>query len=209
MTQSKHVDILIVDGHPVMRAGIRACLAARPDWRVCAEAGTGEAAVALAQRHRPRLVILDPALPSGLETVREFRRHIPDMGILIYTMHADECLVSDILKAGADGYVSKNDADVTLLAAVEAVAAGRQYAAPSTGRHVGKKVPCPSQILTPRQIQVVRLVAEGRTNRNIAHHLQVSVKTVESHRTAAMKKLDAHTVADLVHYAIRAKLIRL
>lgn len=203
------LEILIADDHPLIRAGMRTCLAARPHWHVCAEAEDGEAALRLAAIHRPDIAVLDFSLPAlnGLEVTRELCRRDPRIGIVIYTMHDDGKLVTDLLEAGARGWVSKNDDDVILIEAIAAVAEGRTYLRrpPSGGLPETGSV---RQRLTPRELEVVTLVAEGATNRAIAARLAVSIKTVESHRMAAMRKLDVHTVTELVRYAIREKLIR-
>lgn len=214
-THARRLDILVADDHPLIRAGIRACLAGRPGWHVCAEAENGEAAIRLARERRPDLLILDYALPlrNGLEVTRTLCREMAGIGVLIYTMHADERLVTDILQAGARGYVLKTEEDVALLAALEAVAAGTTYfsqdVAPClAGVPTQASAAAPPPLLTPRELEVVRLVARGETNKSIAAFLNLSVKTVDSHRTAAMRKLNLHTAVELARYAIRNNLVQ-
>lgn len=213
---AKRLSIMIVDDHPLVRVGIRLCLSARPDWHICAETDNGEAALDIAGRHEPNIIILDFTLPlrNGLEVTRDLRHRFPKIGIVIYSMHENQQLVSDGLRAGARGWVSKNSQDVALLAAVEAVAGGRTYISrgsdwPSIAA-VSKQSTevSPWSSLTPRELQVVKLVAEGITNRNIATLLNVSIKTVDTHRTAAMRKIGVHTAAELVRWAIRGQLIQ-
>lgn len=199
------LDVLIADDHPMIRAGIRATLMARPHWRVCAEAETGPAALRLARALNPGLAVLDYSLPgvNGLEVARQLCREMPGIGVLIYTMHADPRLLSALVAAGARGYVLKTEDDVALLAAMDAVAAGGTYVSPD----VTGAPPAALAALTPREREVVRLVALGETNRNIAAQLNVSVKTVDTHRTAAMRKLGLHTAVDVTLFAVRNGII--
>ncbi|WP_245337473.1 response regulator transcription factor [Shinella sp. HZN7] len=201
------LDVLIADDHPLIRAGLRAILAARPGWFVCAEAETGEAALRLARALRPRLAVLDYSLPgiNGLEVTRQLCRDMPGFGVLIYTMHADERMLAALLEAGARGYVLKTEDDAALLAAMDAVAAGGTYISPNLARQ--RPAQNAVAMLTPREIEVVRLVALGETNKSIAAQLDVSVKTVDTHRTTAMRKLGLHTAVDVALFAVRNRLI--
>ncbi len=208
------LSILIADDHPLIRAGIRTCFAVRPEWYICAEAKDGEAVVNLAREHNPDVVILDFSLPlrNGLEVTRLLSREFPRLGILIYTMHNQNELVMDLLEAGARGWVSKNDEDIALLTAIETVVEGRTYVSHTIGPYPFNSPPLVSDgssrsVLTPRELEIVKLVSEGATNRHIAARLNVSIKTVDSHRMAAMRKLEVHTVAELVRCAIRRRLI--
>lgn len=212
MTRPK-IRIVVADDHPIIRCGIKAVLEQRAGWCVCAEADNGEAAVRLAQEHAAEIVILDYGLPvlNGLEATRQIRRAMPETEILIYTMHEDEGLIREMLRAGARGYLLKSEEDSELVAAVAALIRRQTYFSPRVtecllddflnGRKQGE-VPD----LTPREREVVRLVAEGESNKRIAARLGVSVKTVDSHRTTAMRKLDLRNAVDLVRYAIRNKL---
>ncbi|RUZ73101.1 response regulator transcription factor [Mesorhizobium sp. M7A.F.Ca.US.006.01.1.1] len=205
--------IVIADDHPIIRCGIKAVLEQRAEWWVCAEAADGEAAVRLAREHAAEIVILDYGLPvlNGLEATRQIRRAMPETEVLIYTMHEDEGLVREILRAGARGYLLKSEDDSELLAAVAALNRRQTYFSPRVTEYLlddflsGQAVDQRPE-LTPREREVVRLVAEGESNKRIAARLGVSVKTVDSHRTTAMRKLDLRNVVDLVHYAIRNKL---
>lgn len=201
------LDVLIADDHPLIRAGLRAILAARPGWFVCAEAETGEAALRLARALRPRLAVFDYSLPgiNGLEVTRQLCRDMPGFGVLIYTMHADERMLAALLEAGARGYVLKTEDDAALLAAMDAVAAGGTYISPDLARQ--RPARNAVAMLTPREIEVVRLVALGETNKSIAAQLDVSVKTVDTHRTTAMRKLGLHTAVDVALFAVRNRLI--
>lgn len=208
--------IIIADDHPIVRAGIRATLAHRPDWSVCAEADDGEAAIRLSLEHDADIIILDHCLPvvSGLEATRRLSQKMPKLGVLVYTMYEDHGLVRDILKAGARGYVLKTEDDASLLAGVEALIGGKSYIsrqvqdslAESEGRGEGLDH---LDSLTPREREVVQFVAEGKSNKNIAELLGVSIKTVDSHRTSSMRKLKLRTAVELARYAIRNKLIKL
>ncbi len=196
-----------MDDHPLIRKGIRATLAARPHWRVCAEADTGEAAIRLAGESRPDLVVLDYSLPvfNGLEVTRRLCREMPGIGILIYTMHGDERMLLSAVRAGARGYVLKTEDDAVLLEALDAVAAGRTFLPEVLSD--GNAADASLSMLTPRELEVIRLVASGETNRSIAARLKVSIKTVDTHRTAAMRKLGLHTAIDVALFAVRNGII--
>jgi DNA-binding NarL/FixJ family response regulator len=201
------LDVLVADDHPLIRAGIRAMLAARPHWRVCAEAESGQAALHLGLALRPHLAILDYSLPgmNGLEVARRLCGEMPGIGIVIYTMHADERIVQVLLDAGARGYVLKTEDDTALLAAMDTVAVGGVHISPDVPRQA--LLQNAVSILTPREIEVVRRVALGETNKSIAAQLNVSLKTVDTHRTAAMRKLGLHTAVELTLFAVRNRLI--
>ena len=209
--------ILVVDDYEVVRRGIRTLLEAEPGWEVCGEADTGPAAVEAAARLKPDLVVLDMSLPElhGLEVTRRILRHRPDTEILVLTMHASEELIRQVLRAGAHGYVLKSDAGNQLVAAVrslqrhepylttrvtEVVLDGFLKGVTASGADAGEG-------LTPREREVLQLVAEGRSSKTIAGRLGVTVKTVESHRASLMRKLHIRTVAELVRYAVRNGLV--
>lgn len=208
--------IVVADDHPIVRAGVRAILSQRPDWQICAEAEDGEAAIQLSLEYVADIIILDHSLPlvNGLEATRRLCRKMPKLGVLIYTMHEDYGLMRDILAAGARGYILKTDDDSNLLAGIEALINGKTYISRQVeeiiadtsidGESFGNLLS-----LTPREREVVRLVAEGKSNKTIAELWNVSIKTVDSHRTASMRKLKLRTAVDLVRYAIRNKLIDL
>lgn len=186
----------------------------QPDWDVCAEAGDGGALVQLALDHQPHIVIVDYSLPvlNGLEAVRRMRSVAPRAQVLIYTMHDDDMLIRDALKAGVRGYLLKSENDEELVAAIQALIDGKTYFSQRVSECLleeflnGDKVVA-SQTLTGREREVVQLVAEGGSNRSIAARWGVSIKTVDTHRTSAMKKLGLRSAVDLARYAIRNKLI--
>ncbi len=207
--------ILIADDHEVVRRGVRSILEARPDWEVVAEAADGNAAVEAAAATKPDVAVLDFSLPllSGLEATRRIRQLLPKTQVLIFTMHESEDVIRGALQAGARGYLLKSDADGQLASAVEALANQRPYFSWRVSealleafldRRDGISLPGP---LTPREREIVQLIAEGKSNKQVGKHLNVSIKTVETHRAAAMRKLGASSTADLVRYAVRNHLI--
>lgn len=206
--------ILIADDHSIVRAGIRAVLDKRAEWKVCAEADNGEAAVNLAIECAPDVAILDYSLPilNGLEAARKIAAASRRTAVLMYTMHDDEALITDALHANVRGYLLKTGEDSELVAAVEALGKGKTYFSQRVTECLlenflsGGKVVA-SQTLTQREREVVQLVAEGQSNKSIASRWGVSIKTVDSHRTSAMKKLNLRSAVDLARYAIRNRLI--
>lgn len=206
--------VLIVDDHDALRRGIRALVETRPNFTVVAEAASGHAALEEARRSTPDIAIVDYSLPelNGLDLTLALKRELPRLEILIYTMHARDEIITGILKAGARGYVMKSDSEEHLLAALDALSVRRPYFSGAvsealleqflqTNRHLNVGV------LTHREREVVQLIAEGKINKQIADTLDISVKTVETHRASAMHKLKLRTTADLVRYAIRNSLI--
>lgn len=206
--------ILIADDHHVVRTGLRAVLEAQPGLEVVGEVGNGEEAVEAAVRLKPDLVILDYAMPvhNGVEATREFRKQLPRTEVLIFTLHDSQEVIEDVLSVGARGYLLKSDANDHLIAAVRALARYEAYISGRVSaelldtlldrRRQGKQDP-----LTPRERRVVQLIAEGRSNRDVCGQLGVSLKTVETHRAAAMRKLGLHNTADLVRYAIKNRIV--
>ena len=205
--------ILIADDHGIVRSGLRLLLEREPDIEVVAEASDGVEARDLAIRERPELAILDVKMPrlTGLQATREIREQAPDVAVLILSMHDDERYLFEALKAGASGYVLKRQADQDLLDAVRAVQRGEPFLTPDAQRALIKDVLerglTDSDELTPREQEVVKLVAEAHTNREIAEILHLAEKTVESHRANAMRKLGMRDRVELVRYAIRRGLI--
>lgn len=203
--------ILIADDHPVIRSGLRAILSARPDWQVCGEAADGEELVGLAERLRPDIVIVDYSLPvlNGIEAMRRVGKAVPKAKLLVYTMYDDDTLVREAVMAGARGYILKNEDDAVLLEGIEALARGRTHFSPRVSawlqpdRLNPQSVPQP---LSSRERAVVQLVAEGESNQAIADRWGVSIKTVETQRTSAMKKLGLRNAVEVTRYAIRNKL---
>ena len=205
------IRILIADDHEIVRLGIRSILEAQPNWEVVAEATDGKQAIARAMETRPDVAIIDYSLPiiNGIEVTRQLHSRLAATEVLIFTMHDTEMLVDELLKAGARGYLLKSDANHYLVQAVEAVAAHKPFFTDQVSEillHSYRTSRRPS-ILTPREREVVQLIAEGCTNKQIAHILRLSIKTVESHRSAVMHKLNLSSSASLVRYAVRNKFV--
>lgn len=194
--------ILIVDDHEVVRRGLRVLLESRPGWQVVGEADSGRAALALAEELRPHVAIVDLVMPemNGLELTRQLLSVLPQVAVLILTMHDVDQVVRDAVSVGAKGYLLKSAAGPELVKAVEALHRGQTYfsGVPNPGN-----VPAPVPLLSPREREVVQLLAEGRTSKEVAVALDISPRTVESHRANIMTKLRLTSLADLVRYAIR------
>ncbi|HEY8810206.1 MAG TPA: response regulator transcription factor [Solirubrobacterales bacterium] len=190
--------VLIADDHGIVRSGLRLLLERQPDIEVVAEAADGAEARELAIRERPDLAILDVKMPklTGLQATREIKAQAPEVAVLILSMHDEERYVSEALKAGASGYVVKTQADTDLVAAIRAIERGEPFPAPEA-----------QGTLTPREEEIVKLVAEAHTSKEIAAILHLSEKTVENHRANAMRKLGMRDRVELVRYAIRRGLI--
>ena len=205
--------ILLADDHGMVRRGLRLVLDAEPDLRVVAEAGDGAEAVAAGLREEIDLAVLDVAMPrlTGLGAARELTRQRPGVRVLMLSMHDSEQYLYEALKAGASGYVLKAQADSDLLEAVRAVERGEPFLTPEAQRALIQDVLGESsnrdEELTPREQEVVKLVAEAHTNKEIAAILHLSEKTVENHRSNAMRKLGMRDRVELVRYAIRRGLI--
>ena len=205
--------ILIADDHEVVRSGVRAILEGQEGWEVVGEAEDGRAAISQAISTRPDIVILDYAMPlvNGIEATRQIRARVPGAEVLIFTMHDTATLVREVLEAGARGFLLKSDAKRFLVAAVESLAAHKPFFTSKVSEellesYLSKRIPS-EPALTSREKAVVQLIAEGQTNRKIAEVLTVSVKTVETHRAVAMRKLNLDTTAALIRYAVRNKLV--
>jgi DNA-binding NarL/FixJ family response regulator len=213
------VRILIADDHEVVRRGIRALLETQTGWEVAAEAVTGRQAIEEAKRINPDIVIMDITMPemNGLEATRQIRKVVPDTEVLILSVHDSEQLVREVLDAGARGYVLKSDAGRDLIAAVETLCQHKPFftakiaemmlegflkggSATDTNR-------ASLSLLTTREREIVQLLAEGKSNKEVADILGISVKTVETHRSHVMTKLNLHSMSDLVRYAVRNQLI--
>ncbi|MBI4265635.1 MAG: response regulator transcription factor [Acidobacteria bacterium] len=206
--------ILLADDHTLMRQGLRKIIEERPEWQVVAEVGEGREAVRQAEALKPDVVILDIGMPllNGLEATRQIVRRLPDVGVLILSMHSNEAYVTQALQAGALGYLLKDSAGVDLIDAVEAVSLGKAFFSPAVAklmlddyvrRLADKGIVDRFDSLSNREREVLQLVAEGRTNREIAELLSVSPTTVETHRSHILQKLDLHNTAELVLYAVR------
>jgi len=212
------IRILLADDHEVVRRGLIALLATRPDWQVCGEAQNGREAVALAVKLKPNLAILDLSMPelNGVEATRQIRKEVPETEVLVFSMYESEEFVRDLLAAGARGYVLKSDVAAQLLTAVETVARHKPFFTSEVAERVlegflrlGELSPGDGDagILTPREREIVQLLAEARSNKEISTILAISVKTVETHRASIMRKLGISSIVDLVHYAIRNNLV--
>lgn len=217
---SKLYRILIVDDHAVVRHGLRALLNSQPGVEVCGEAITGPEAIEEAKKSKPDLVILDLTLPekNGLEVLAAIRADSPDTEVLVLTMHFSEEIAREALRLGAIGYVLKSDADTELLAAVDnarhhqpfftgqlAMTMAQNFIAPQAGSGEEQG----AAPLTPREIEVVQLLADGKSNKQVAAELKVSTRTVESHRHHIMKKMNFASFSDLVRFAVRNNLVEL
>lgn len=213
----KTVNILIADDHPLVRRGLASTLAERAGWTVVAEAPNGRKAFELAMQLRPDITILDLTMPelNGLETTRQLHNALPETRILIVTAHESEQLVREVLDAGAMGYVLKSDAGTTLVSAVEALLEDRPFFSSLVAQRVlqgylsigAGAMDAGKATLSPREREIVQLLAEGNNNKDIARLLDLSVKTVETHRSNIMHKMDFASFADLVRYAIRNNLV--
>jgi two-component system, NarL family, response regulator NreC len=207
------VSILLADDHPVFRQGLRALLE-RERFNVVGEASDGLEAIATAERLQPQIVVIDLAMPSlnGIDAIREIVKRVPRTKAVLLTMHTEEHYVLEALRAGAKGCVSKSQAAEHLLQAIKDVSAGGVYLSPHVSGAVVQaylaKTELPYDPLTPRERQVLQLIAEGKTTKETAAVLDVSVKTAETHRTNLMEKLDIHSTAGLVRYAIRRGLLQ-
>jgi DNA-binding NarL/FixJ family response regulator len=208
------IQILVADDHEVVRQGVRSLLEAHPGWRVCGEAATGREAVAKAIQDRPDVVILDVAMPemNGLEAARQIRRAVPTTKILVLTVYEVDQLVQEFIDAGVHGYLLKADTGRMLVDAVKAVLRGETSFTPrlgeaADGSTLGRDSPPRIKALTRREGEVLQLLAEGKSNKEIGAALRISVKTAETHRARLMAKLGVHSVAELVRYAIRNQII--
>ena len=208
------VSLLIADDHGIVRGGLRALLDRQPDLEVVAEAADGAEALEQALALRPDLCILDVAMPklTGLQVARELKSQAPGMQVLMLSMHDDERYLFEALRAGASGYVLKREADHDLLDAIRAVMRGEPFLTNSAQRSLVREWMAdsssgPSEPLTPREQEVLKLIAEAHTNREIGEILHLSEKTVESHRGNLLRKLGMRDRVELVRYAIRRGLI--
>jgi DNA-binding NarL/FixJ family response regulator len=215
----KRVRILIADDHEIVRRGLRALLESQPGWEVAGEAITGRQAVEATKRLLPDLVIMDITMPemNGLEATRQIRRAVPKTEILILSVHDSEQLVREVLEAGARGYVLKSDAGRDLITAVETLCQHKPFFTAKVSEIMldgflkggvndpGRVAP---STLTTREREIIQLLAEGKSNKEIAELLDISVKTVETHRSHIMEKLNLHSISDLVRYAVRNELIQ-
>lgn len=211
------IRVMLADDHTVLRAGLRALLNAEPDIEVIGEAADGLEAVALAERLKPDVVVMDIAMPrmDGLQATRQIAARLPTTRVLVLTMHAEEQYLLQVLEAGGSGYVLKRSADTELLDAIRVVAGGQAYLYPSAtkllleayrrGEHAGESN---EHLLTEREEEVLKLTAEGYSNTEIAGQIYLSPKTVDTYRQRIMEKLGIHHRAELVRYALDRGLLR-
>jgi DNA-binding NarL/FixJ family response regulator len=207
------IGVLIADDHGIVRSGLRMLLERQPDIRVVGEAGDGVEALDVAQSHRPDVAVLDVSMPrmTGIQAAREIAAYSPETRVLLLSMHDDDRYFIEGLKAGAWGYVLKRAADADLIEAVRTVAGGRRFfsgeAQHDLVRDLDEGRDGDADPLTPRELEVVKLIAEAHTNKQIAETLKLSEKTVESHRSNLFSKLGIRDRVELVRYAIRRGLI--
>jgi DNA-binding NarL/FixJ family response regulator len=206
--------IVIADDHDVLRTGLRALIETRPGWEVVAEARDGLEALRAAEAAQPDIVVLDYAMPitNGVEVARQLRARPPRPEILIFTMHDDDAILREAILMGVRGYLLKSDAQGHLLEALETLARHEAYISGQVSGTLLDAVLKPRKLqaggsLTPRERTVVQLIAEGWTSREICPVLNVGIKTVETHRASAMRKIGAKSTADIVRYAIRHRMV--
>jgi DNA-binding NarL/FixJ family response regulator len=212
--------ILIADDHEIVRRGLKSVLEAQPDYEVIGEALTGREAVDLARRQKPDLVIMDIGMPelNGLEATRQLLKEFPAIEVLILTMHESEQVIREVLDTGARGYILKSDAGRELVAAVDALRRHKPYFTTKVSEMVltgylrgggRSEEPCdvPRLQLTPREREIVQLLAEGKANKEVATTLNISVKTAETHRARIMAKLNIRSIGELVRYAVRNRIV--
>jgi DNA-binding NarL/FixJ family response regulator len=211
--------ILIVDDHAVVRRGVRSLLESQPEWEIAGEATTGRQAVDMAKDLQPDIVVMDLSLPelNGLDATRQILKESPRSEILVLTMHHSEELAREVLQAGARGYVLKSDADQSLIAAIESLRQHKPFLTSTVTEFMlddymrrtdaGDDSPVKTAVTT-REREIIQSLAEGKSNKETASMLGVSVKTIEAHRANIMRKLRLRSVSDLVRYAIRNKIVQ-
>lgn len=217
----KSLRILLADDHSLLRRGLRSILEAQPGWQICAEAHTGREAVVQATQLRPDIVVLDVCMPelNGIEATRQIRKASPRSEVLILSVHESNHLVREVIEAGARGYLLKSDSDRELVAAIDSLSRHKPF---FTGRatemlltgcvpddSIGSQDREVTQRLTAREREIVQLLAEGKTSKEVASVLNISTKTAETHRAHIMRKLEFHSVGEIVRYAVRNQIIDL
>lgn len=216
----KALRILIADDHDLMRRGLKTLLLTQPNWSICAEAQTGREAVTKAEELKPDIVILDITMPelNGLEAAKRILKTCPSTEILVLSMHYSDQLIREILDTGIRGYIVKSDSERDLVIAVQALAIHKPFFTPRAtelildkfnGRE-GSSSEMPESLrdrLTSREREIVQLLSEGKSSKEVASDLKISVKTAETHRANIMRKLEIHSVSELVRYAVRNQII--
>lgn len=216
----KPLRILIADDHDLIRRGIKSLLQTHDGWEVCGEAQTGREAVSLAEELKPDVVVLDISMPdlNGMEAAKRIRKSSSSVEILMLSMHFSDQLIREIVEAGVRGYIVKSDSDRDLIVAVETLAKHKPFFTPRATEVIlskfnnsgGTRVEVPETVqdrLTSREREIVQLLAEGKSSKDVANALNISVKTAETHRANIMRKLQLHTVSELVRYAVRNQII--
>lgn len=210
--------IILADDHAVMRTGLRLVLERQQDFEVVGEASDGREAVALTQKLQPDVLVMDIGMPNlnGIEAARQIAAAAPQVAVVILSMHSDESYVLRALKAGAKAYLLKESAESDLIGAIRAVAAGKAYFSPAVSRMLvedyvrqlqDREIEDSYDLLTTREREILQLIAEGKSNKDIANTLNLSLYTVETHRGNLMEKLGLHTVPELILYAVRKGVI--
>jgi DNA-binding NarL/FixJ family response regulator len=210
--------LLLGDDHTLVRQGLRKILEERPEWEVVAEVGDGREAIKKAMALKPDVAIIDISMPllNGIDATQQIVRKVPETKVLVLSMHSDEAYVTRALQAGATGYMLKDSAGKDLLKAVASVAAGQAFFSPAVARLMlddyvrrvaGSGVADRYESLSEREREIFQLIAEARTNKEVAELLQISPATVETHRARILQKLDIHNTAELVLYAVRRGVI--
>jgi len=213
--------VLVADDHEIVRKGLRSILEEQPGWEVTAEASDGREAVDKVRSLRPDVSVVDVGMPglNGLEATRQMLRNDPETKVLILTMHESDPLIREVLDAGARGYLLKSDASRDLVSAIDAIRRNKTYFTARVAQmvldgYLDKKPRTPTEAelptsrLTPRQREIVQLLAEGKSSKEVAVALGLSVKTAETHRANIMRRLNCHSVSELVRYAIRNNIIQ-
>jgi two-component system, NarL family, response regulator NreC len=212
------VRIIIADDHPFMRTGLRHVLEEHPEFRIVGEAADGHEAVSIVEKENPDVAILDVAMPNlnGIEAARQICDSAPGVAVIVLSMHSDEAYILRALKAGARAYLLKQSAEADLIAAVKAVSQGKSFFSPAVSQMLledymrqirDRDVEDSYDLLTPREREILQMIAEGKSNKDIANRLNLSLYTVETHRSNMMEKLSLHSVPELILYAVRKGVI--
>jgi DNA-binding NarL/FixJ family response regulator len=218
MAETPPIRIILADDHTVMRGGLRLVLEQQAGLRVVGEAGDGREAVFLAEKLKPNVLVMDIGMPNlnGIEACRQVNTRFPEIAIVILSMHSDEGYILRALRAGARAYLLKDSAEADLVRAVKAVVAGKSYFSPAVSKVLLEDYMRKLQrtgaedsfeLLSPREREILQLVAEGKSNKDIADLLHISIYTVETHRAAVMKKLNLRGIPELILYAVRKGII--